>query len=327
MPDSWSDLVRPFADVQPSADLLPGILEREAALPGRRRSRRRLPRAAGWALAAVGVVAVLGALALAAHSRGTATGSPPRVGAETTVTLVGQQASVVGGQVVAWRTLAHAQVTCGANPAISGVNGNNGVRPSDLCRALAYYPAHSTDSVCGPGTIKGPYLPRRVVITGSIGGTPVHLDMAEVCNPPAKLATTHELIYVAAFGWNNAVKASISESTLRKLTQFAKSEAQNLGDPRVHRAELVLTTRRRMNQGLGFGYQASEDQTAKVFVIQLRGKFTCTECSYPPGASPPTGTASQDVLSATTLQSTDFGVTPRPVAMQRMGPVMHLTWG
>jgi hypothetical protein len=240
---------------------------------------------------------------------------------------VGQQASVVGGQVVAWRTLAHAQVTCGANPAISGVNGNNGVRPSDLCRAFAYYPAHSADSRCRPGTIKGPYLPRRVVITGSIGGTPVHLDMAEVCNPPAKLATTHELIYVAAFGWNNAVKASISESTFRKLTEIAKSQARNLRDPRVHSAELVLTTRRRMNQGLDFGYQASEQQDAKVFVIQLRGTFRCTvECSYPVGGSPPTGTASQDVLSFGSLTPSDFGLTTHPVVMQRLGPVMHLTW-
>jgi hypothetical protein len=328
LPDSWSDLVRPFADVQPSADLLPGILEREAALPGKRRSRPRLPRAAGWALAAVGVGAMLGALALAAHSRGTAREASlaAKGGGATTVTLVGQQGSLGNGHVGAWRTLAHAQVTCGANPSISGVNGNNGVRPSDLCRALAYYPAHTSDSRCSVGMIKGPYVPRRVVITGSIAGTPVHLDMAEVCNPPAKLATTHELIYVAAFGWDNAVKASISESTFRTLTRIAKSEAQGLGDPRVHSAELVLTSRHRMNQGLDYGYQASEQQDDKVFVIQLRGRFTCTECSHPPGASAPTGTAAQDVLSFGSLTPSDFGLTMHPVVMQGMGPVMHLTW-
>jgi hypothetical protein len=325
MSESWHDLVRPFGDVQPSTDLLPGILEREASLPTERRSRPRLPRAAGWALAAVGVVMVLGVLALAAHSRGNAPTSAPE-GGVTTVMLVGQQGRWDTNHVAAWRTLQRARVTCGANPAIRGASGNNGVRPSDLCRALAYYPAHITDSRCSYTSIIGPLMPRRVVITGSIGGTPVHLDMGMICNPPAELANMHGLIYTAAFGYDNAVKASISESTFRKLTQIAKSEAQNLGDPRLHSAELVLTTRRRMNQGLDYGYQAAEQQDAKVFVIQLRGTFTCTECSHPPGASPPTGTAAQDVLSFGSLTPSDFGLTTHPVVMQRMGPVMHLTW-
>jgi hypothetical protein len=68
MSESWRDLVRPVADVEPPMDLLTRITEREATLPVER-SPSRFPRAAGWALAGVGGLLVVGALALAAHSR------------------------------------------------------------------------------------------------------------------------------------------------------------------------------------------------------------------------------------------------------------------
>ena len=150
--------------------------------------------------------------------------------------------------------------------------------------------------------------------------------MGMICNPPARLAQMTGLIYATAFGYPTAVKATISEATFGRLTQIAQREAQSLGDARVQSAEVVLTTRRRMNKALGFGYQASEDQNAKVFVIQLRGTFTCNECSHPSGANAPTGSAAQDVLTFGSLTTSDFGLTPNPVVMQRMGPVMRLTW-
>ena len=325
MSDLWRDLVRPFEDVQPTTDLLPGILEREAALPTKRRSRGRLPRAAGWALAAVGVVMVLAVLAVAAHSRGNAS-TPADTGGPTTVTLVGQRGIWDTDHVAKWRTVRRASVTCGSHPTITATGGNNGVRPSDLCSALAYYAAHSTQSRCSYTSVIGPVVPLRVLITGSIAGRAVHLDMGMICSPPAQLGRATGLIDGIAFGINPAVPGSISEHTIRKLTQIAKTDTQSLGDPRVHGAELVLTTRRRMNQALGFGYQKSEDQNAKVYVIQLRGTFTCSECSRPPGASTPTGSSAQYVLTYVSLTQSDFGLTPHPVVMQRMGPIMHLTW-
>jgi hypothetical protein len=77
MSESWRYLVRPVADVEPPMDLLTRIAEREATLPVER-SPSRLPRAAGWALAGVGGLLVVGALALAAHSRrdSSAVGAP-----------------------------------------------------------------------------------------------------------------------------------------------------------------------------------------------------------------------------------------------------------
>jgi hypothetical protein len=125
---------------------------------------------------------------------------------------------------------------------------------------------------------------------------------------------------------SGGLQALISQDTRAKLTEMAQRQAQALGDPSVHSAEVVLTTRRRMNSGLGIGYQASEDQGAKVFVIQVVGTFTCNLCSHPPGVDAPTGSAAQDVLSYGSLRGTDFGLTKTPVVMQRMGPVMRLTW-
>jgi hypothetical protein len=70
MADAWRDLVLGFDGVDPPLDLLQRVREHEARLQVARQHRGlRLPRAAGWALAATGVAAVVGALALAAHSR------------------------------------------------------------------------------------------------------------------------------------------------------------------------------------------------------------------------------------------------------------------
>jgi hypothetical protein len=127
-------------------------------------------------------------------------------------------------------------------------------------------------------------------------------------------------------GSSGGVQVPMNENTRTKLTEIAQRQAQALGDPSVRSAAVVLTTRRRMNTGLGIGYQASQNQGAKVFVIQIVGTFTCNMCSHPSGVDAPTGSAAQDVLSYGSLLGTDFGLTKTPVVMQRMGPVMHLTW-
>jgi hypothetical protein len=119
---------------------------------------------------------------------------------------------------------------------------------------------------------------------------------------------------------------ALDGGTINRLTAIAKSQAQNLGDPSVHTAQAVLTTTRLMNKTLGFGHQPQEDQHSKVYVIQLRGTFTCDSCSHPPGASAPTGTAAQVVLSYHSFSTTDFGLTLHPVTMQRMGTIVSLSW-
>jgi hypothetical protein len=69
MADAWSDLVRGFDGVDPPLDLLQRVREHGAGLQSPRHYRWRVPRAVGWAVAAVAAAAVVAALALAAHSR------------------------------------------------------------------------------------------------------------------------------------------------------------------------------------------------------------------------------------------------------------------
>jgi hypothetical protein len=318
--ESWRDLVQPFGDVRPSTDLLPGILEREAALLAGARRALRVPRAARWVLAAAGCALVVGALALAAHSRGNAPTPAHRSSGKDTVVLTAQRGSLATGHVTDWVTSRRVTVTCPAR----GVGGSTvaGTQSADLCPALAYYARHSNESRCSYLSIHGFVVPRRVLIEGSINGRAVRLNMGMVCNPPARLAEATGVIYQAAF----STKPALSSATIQKLTAIAKNQAQSLGDPSVHRAEAVLTTRGRMNTALGFGHQPEQDQHAKVYVIQLLGAFTCDGCSHPSGASAPTGTAAQVVLSYDSLSTTDFGLTLHPVSMERMGTIVSLSW-
>ncbi len=68
MAEAWRDLLRGFDRADPPLDLRQRVQGREARLQTRPRGWR-VPRAAGWAMAAMGVAAVVAALALAAHSR------------------------------------------------------------------------------------------------------------------------------------------------------------------------------------------------------------------------------------------------------------------
>lgn len=81
MSDQLRELVRPFGDVEPPLDLRARISQREALVAGRR-PPLRIPRMMVVAAATVGVVLVIGALALAAHSRSTA---PRNEGSNTKV--------------------------------------------------------------------------------------------------------------------------------------------------------------------------------------------------------------------------------------------------
>jgi hypothetical protein len=256
--DLWRDLVRPVGDVQPETDLLPGILEREAVLLAGASRPLRVPRAARWVLAGAGCALVVGALALAAHSRGNTPTPAHRSPGIRTVVLTAQRGSLATGRVTDWVTSRRVTVTCPAN----GVGGSTatGTQSADLCPALAYYAKHSNESRCSYLSIIGPVVPRRVLIEGSINGRAVRLNMGMLCNPPARLADASGVIYQAAF----STEPALSSATIRKLTAIAKNQAQSLGDLSVRRAEAVLTTRGRMNTSLGFGRQPEQDQRAKV---------------------------------------------------------------
>ena len=86
MSDQLRELVRPFGGVEPPLDLRSRISEREALVAGRR-PPLRIPRMMVVATATIGVVLVIGALALAAHTRSTA---PQNEGSNTKLRPVTQ---------------------------------------------------------------------------------------------------------------------------------------------------------------------------------------------------------------------------------------------
>ena len=97
MAEAWRDLLRGFDRADPPLDLRQRVQDREARLQTRPRGWR-VPRAAGWAMAAVGVAAVVAALALAAHSRrDEPTGGPSAVVASPEKLAVLRKSFILGG--------------------------------------------------------------------------------------------------------------------------------------------------------------------------------------------------------------------------------------
>jgi hypothetical protein len=111
------------------------------------------------------------------------------------INLVAQESPNTG--VVAdlrWKATRHLSLTCGATPAAAG---STPAEARAVCHAVAYYSHHVPTRPCVP---IGP-IPqyRRVLITGSLDGQPLHLAMGLVCNPPPALGHATDAIYSAAF--------------------------------------------------------------------------------------------------------------------------------
>jgi hypothetical protein len=64
-----------------------------------------------------------------------------------------------------------------------------------------------------------------------------------------------------------------------------------------------------------------------VFLITMRGHFTATDATGPPGAKAPAGRYLSLVIDAKTFQGLDFGISPKPppVPPASLGPVTYLT--
>jgi hypothetical protein len=132
----------------------------------------------------------LGGASGAASGGSTPGTSTPAVG----LSLVAQESPVIEGGNGPWTTTRSISLTCGPR---SSATGSASQSERALCHAVAYYPHHVPTQPC---VVRGVILKyRRVEITGSLNGHPVHLAMGVVCNPPPKLSRAGQTIYVAAF--------------------------------------------------------------------------------------------------------------------------------
>ncbi|MGZ4482652.1 MAG: hypothetical protein ACXVY5_10650 [Gaiellales bacterium] len=109
-----------------------------------------------------------------------------------------------------------------------------------------------------------------------------------------------------------------------RLREWVRAQARLLGDPALRTFTVVRTTRRLMDQALEFAPQPNDHPERRVYVVELRGRFVCGECSRPYRASPLRGHVAAFVLSVPDLALTDFTIGPRAFDMARMGRVWNL---
>jgi hypothetical protein len=93
------------------------------------------------------------------------------------------------------------------------------------------------------------------------------------------------------------------------LVQTAIEARDRLGDPNVSSVAIYATTVGAYRHASAQAPPPGPDQD--VYVLVLRGHFTCAGCSRPPGAAPPTGRVAAIVLDRRTLDQVEFGLSDR----------------
>ena len=95
---------------------------------------------------------------------------------------------------------------------------------------------------------------------------------------------------------------ALTVPALRSLEKSAAEEARLNGDASVHGGYIVLTSRE----------QAAAPDIVNgnqpVYQVVIQGRFSCWDCSRPPGAKVPTGSVITSSVDRQTLQGLDFGI-------------------
>jgi hypothetical protein len=124
-----------------------------------------------------------------------------------------------------------------------------------------------------------------------------------------------------------ATGAPVPAPAIGRLTAIAHRAATINGDPHPAWITAVLTTRAKALTSATPGDHVPGSAHVKVFLLTMRGRFTATEATGPPGAKAPTGRYLSLVIDAKTLRGLDFGISPKPppVPPASLGPVTYLT--
>jgi hypothetical protein len=148
--------------------------------------------------------------------------------------------------------------------------------------------------------------------------------MASVLAGAAAMASV-----LAAAGCGRALAAGgapVPASAIGRLTAIAHRAAAINGDPSPAWITAVMITRAKALSSATPGDYVPGSAHVKVFLITMRGRFTATEATGPPGAKAPTGRYLWLVMDARTFQGLDFGIGPQPppVPPASLGPVTYL---
>ncbi len=111
---------------------------------------------------------------------------------------------------------------------------------------------------------------------------------------------------------------------LARLAALARKSARRLDDAHVKTALVVATTERAAENWLEPGAISPAAADPRAYLIVLRGRFICTQCSYPPGAKPPRGRSAQ-IVWVPGHGVSDFGLTQRvPGGLRKLGRVVKI---
>jgi hypothetical protein len=156
--------------------------------------------------------------------------------------------------------------------------------------------------------------------------------MRSPSRPCAKLASAVvvSLLAVAGCGGHSAASgARVPDSAIARLTAIARRAAAVNDDSHPEWITAVVTTRAKALTSATPGDYVPGSARVRVFLITMRGHFTATDATGPPGSKAPTGRYVSLVINARTFQGLDFGIspTPPPVPPSSLGPVTYLAGG
>jgi hypothetical protein len=114
------------------------------------------------------------------------------------------------------------------------------------------------------------------------------------------------------------------DPVMAKLVQRARSTAAANGDPTVTGQAVRTTYGAAERVVLGGDTSSSPPPGTAVWVVQLRGAFTCYQCLGPAGATAPKGTAIGLIVNAKTLVGYDFTLSPKSHDLAELGQVVTL---
>jgi hypothetical protein len=140
-------------------------------------------------------------------------------------------------------------------------------------------------------------------------------------NRTVRLAMVLIATMTASCGWH-ALPGAHGDSAIHRQLLAAADAAVARTDGEAKVVEAVQTTRGKM-RGLA-GY-SDEHPDEVVWVLQVSGdEYVCGGCSAPFNAALPKGRYITEVLRASDLSVTEFGLGPTGAALSRLGKVERL---
>lgn len=119
---------------------------------------------------------------------------------------------------------------------------------------------------------------------------------------------------------------AVSAKAVSRLDSIAASFIREDGGVRPDWVTAVLTTRARARESATAGDTESAEMGSKVYLITMKGSFTGSEASGPPGGAAPAGSYLSVVVNARSFAVLSWGLSPHapPVSPASLGPVRYL---